>query len=467
MRIVVVGGGPGGYQAAFEAARLGAEVVLVEKDASELGGTCLNRGCVPTKTILKSAHIVRDTRRAAEFGLDSGVASVRVDALRERKETVVAGLRSQIAESAKRLKVETVWGEGRLVSPDTIVVASSDGSETMLKADAIILATGSKVFRLPGIDHDLPGVWTSDEALDLTDIPGEILLIGGGAIGLEFACAYATFGSKVTVVELMSTVLPGNDKRVTRAAQKALEDMGVEFRLGQKVESVEQDGMRMRSTLDPGEVIESDIVFSAVGRVPESEGLGLQDLGMDMDRAAVKVDEHFRTSVEDVYAIGDLIGGVMLAHVAEEEGVVAARNAVAGLSTVVTDTARLETVDYASIPACVYTFPEIAVVGSTRDAAKERGEDVVQAVAKFAANAKALGEGESEGFVQLVAEKGTGRIVGSQIVGPRAVEIIHEVAVAIRHGIGARELAETVHAHPTVSEVIRAAATDAASKAGV
>jgi dihydrolipoamide dehydrogenase len=464
MRIVVLGGGPGGNAAAFEAARLGAEVVMIERE--RLGGTCLNWGCIPTKTILRSAHIVADTRRAVEFGLETPVARVDVDRLRERKEGVVDELVGQVESTAKRLKVRVVYGEGRLVSPSEVevVLADGSGSET-IAGDAVILATGSVPFRLPGIDHELPGVWTSDEAVSLGSIPDEILIIGGGVIGLEFACAYAAFGSTVTVVELMEQILPGNDRRVVKGTQASLEEMGVRFFLGDAVESVEQHGERVRAILRTGEVLEADVVMSAPGRIPNSAGFGYPEAGLEMDRAAVRVDEHFRTNVPGVYAIGDLIGGMMLAHVAEEEGTVAARNALAELHTVGA-APQLESVRYDCIPACVYTFPEVAVVGSTRDSAKERGIEAVQAVAKFAANGKALGEGEGEGFVQLAAEKGTGRIVGCQIVGPHAVEIIHEVAVAMRHDIDVRHLAETVHAHPTVSEVVKFAALDAAAKCG-
>jgi len=462
MRIAVLGGGPGGHAAAFEAARLGARVTLVERD--RLGGTCLNRGCIPTKTILRSAHIVKDTADAAEFGLDAVRATVDIARLRARKEGVVDELVGQVESTARRLKVEVVAGDGRLSSPSTIEVALADGGAQTVEADAIILATGSVVFKLPCIDHDLEGVWTSDDAVALSEIPRDIVIIGGGVIGLEFACAYAAFGAKVRVVEAMPQVLPGNDKRVVKLAQAKLEEMGVEFTLANGIAGVERLGSgRMRSTLASGATFESDIVMSAVGRAPNSAGLGFEEAGLEFDRRALKVDEHFRTNVAGVYAVGDLIGGMMLAHVAEEEGVVAARNAVAELRSVGAE-ARLESVRYDSIPACVYTFPEVAVVGSSRDSAKERGVDAVQAVAKFAANGKALGEGEGDGFVQLVAEKGSGAIVGCQIVGPHAVEIIHEVALAMARGLTVADIAHTVHAHPTVSEVIKMAAADAASK---
>ncbi|NTW28303.1 MAG: dihydrolipoyl dehydrogenase [Coriobacteriia bacterium] len=461
MRIAVLGGGPGGYAAAFEAARLGAEVTLIER--SRLGGTCLNWGCVPTKTILRSAHIVKDTAEAEEFGLVAQRATVDIDRLRVRKEGVVDDLVGQIEATAKRLKVRVVYGTGRLVAdaPHTIEVELTGGGAETISADAVILATGSEVFKLPNIDHDLEGVWTSDEAVALSEIPGDIVIIGGGVIGLEFACAYAAFGSKVTVVELMDQVLPGNDKRVVKLAQSRLEAMGVEFHLGDAVESVKRADGRMLSTLRSGAVLESDIVMSAVGRVPNSAGFGFAEAGVEFDRRAIKVDEFFSTNVANVYAIGDLIGGMMLAHVAEEEGVLAARNAIAQLAG---EGAALSSMCYDCVPACVYTFPEVAVVGATRDAAKADGIDAIQAVAKFAANGKALGEGEGDGFVQLVAEKGTGRILGCQIVGPHAVEIIHEVALAMAHGITVGGIAHTVHAHPTVSEVIKMAAADAASK---
>ncbi|MBU4555587.1 MAG: dihydrolipoyl dehydrogenase [Actinobacteria bacterium] len=458
MRITVLGGGPGGYSAAFEASRLGAEVTLVERE--RLGGTCLNWGCIPTKTILRSAHIVADTRNAEEFGLLAQVASVDVDRLRARKESVVDELVGQIESSAKRLKVRIVYGEGSLDGPDACIVKPAQGEQERIEHDALILATGSVVFKLPNIDHDMEGVWTSDDAVALSELPKDITIIGGGVIGLEFACAYAAFGSKVTVVELMDQVLPGNDRRVVKLTQTKLEEMGVEFHLGDAVESVERVGTRMRATLRSGGALESDIVMSAVGRVPNSAGFGFEQAGIEFDRRAVAVDEFYRTNVENIWAIGDLVGGMMLAHVAEEEGVAAARNCIASLGGV----AQHETIDLDCIPACVYTFPEVAVVGRSRDSAKERGVDAVQAVAKFAANGKALGEGEGDGFVQLVAEKGTGRIVGAQIVGPHAVEIIHEVAVCMRHGITVGQLAHTVHAHPTVSEVIKFAAADAAGK---
>jgi dihydrolipoamide dehydrogenase len=460
MRIAVLGGGPGGYSAAFEAARRGADVVLVERE--RLGGTCLNWGCIPTKAILRSAHIVSDTRHAATYGLKAQVAEVDCDALRIRKEGIVDELVGQVEGQAKRLKVDVILGDGRLTAPTVIEVATHGGTKQTVEADAVILATGSVPFLLPNIDHSLERVWTSDDATALSEIPGEIVIIGGGVIGLEFADAYANFGSAVHVVELTPTVLPGNDKRVQREVQKALEALGVQFYLGVAVASVSQDGDRVTATLTDGRAIEADVVLSAPGRRPNGLGFGFEEAGIEMDRAAVKVDEFYRTSQPGVYAIGDLIGGMMLAHVAEAEGEAAARNAVAGLA----GEAPSRSVDLKCVPAAVYTEPGIGVVGSTRDSAKEAGLDVVQVVMKFAGNGKALAEGHAEGFVQIVAENNTGRIVGAQIVGPGAAELIQEISIAMTTGATVAQVGHSVFGHPTVSEVIKFACIEAANKTG-
>jgi dihydrolipoamide dehydrogenase len=459
MRIAVLGGGPGGYSAAFEAAKLGAEVTLIEK--ARLGGTCLNWGCIPTKTILRSAHIVADTRHLATFGLTGAIAGVDVDVLRARKEGVVDELVGQLDVQARRLKVTVVHGDGRMTGAKQLTV-STDGGEVVVEADAIILATGSVPFLLPSIDHSLPGVWTSDEATSLSAIPQRVVIIGGGVIGLEFADAYVNFGSSVDVVELTPTVMPGNDKRVQREAQRALEALGVRFHLGTAAEKVEQLGAEVVTTLNNGEVLTSDVVLSAPGRKPFSEGLGFPESGIEMDRAAVKVDEFYRTNLIGVYAIGDLIGGMMLAHVAEAEGEAAACNAVAELR----GESPTRSIDLSLVPAAVYTEPGIGVVGSTRDGAKERGLDAVQVVMKFAGNGKALAEGHAEGFVQLVAEMGTGRILGAQIVGPHAAEIVQEVSIPMAAKMTVAELGHAVFGHPTVSEVIMFAAREAAEKTG-
>ena len=469
--IVVIGGGPGGYSAAFEAAAHGARVTLVER--ARLGGTCLNWGCIPTKAMLRTAHIVRDVAHAQSFGLQAmAPAAVDVAALRARKQSVVDELVGQVEQSAKRFKVEVLYGEGRVTAPGTVevVLASTDdaaGEVVTLQADATIIATGSVPMALPFIDHSLDRVWTSDDAVSIHEIPAEIIIMGGGVIGVEFATAYAAFGSKVTVVELAPTLIPGNDKRVTRTLAAALQEQGVELRLGASVTAVEQsaDGARVTATLEGGEVLEADVLLSAVGRMPNTRGFGFEEAGIEYDRAAIVVDEYYRTAVPHVYAIGDAIGGMMLAHAAEAEGEAAALNALSELGG--TDASHAVSRDL--IPACIYTFPEVAVVGRTADGLKRDGITSVSAIAKFTGNGKALGEGEVDGFVQLVAEAGSGKILGCQMVGPHVVELIHEVSLAMATGVTVAELGGTsgiVWAHPTVSEVVKVAARMAADKAG-
>lgn len=457
MKIVVVGGGPGGYSAAFEAARLGAEVTLVEADT--LGGTCLNRGCIPTKTLLKTAHLVSDIARAEEFAVVSPPATVDVPALRERVASVVSTLVGQVEGEAARLKVEVVNGFGRLTAPDTVVVATADG-DVELTGDAVLLALGSEVVDLPFVDRSIPGVWTSDEACAVVDIPESAIVLGGGVIGIEFAGAWAAMGTKVTVVELASQIAGNVDKRAARTLSSALAGKGVTIRTGVSVESIRAGGEGVIATLADGEEITAQVLLSAVGRRPATAGCGLEDVGVALERGAVVVDAAYRTNVPGVWAIGDAIGGMMLAHVAEDEGVAAARNIVATLEGRAAD----ETVRYDCVPACIYTEPEIAVVGATRDSAKERGIDAAAAIVKFTGNGKAIAEGADDGFVQIVGDKASGAIIGATIVGPHAVELIHEVAFAIRGGVAARDLADATFAHPTVSEAVKAAAAALAAQ---
>lgn len=457
--IVVLGGGPGGYGAAFEAAKLGAQVTLIER--KRLGGTCLNVGCIPTKTMLRTAAIAKDVREAELFGLRAMDAPlVDVDALRTRKQTVVDELVSQIESTVKRLSVEVISGVGRLTSSTSVNIETSEGMRS-IEADAIIIATGSKVFKLPSIDHELDCVWTSDEAIALNSIPASMLIIGGGIIGSEFACAYAAFGTRVTVVELADTIIPGNDKRVTRTLATALAEQGIDIRTKTSVETVEQTPSGVgRAILSNGEVIEAEIILSAVGRIPNTEGFGFEEAGLEFDRRAIKTDKFFRTNLDKVYAVGDAIGGMMLAHVAEREGIAAAKNLMADFAGDV----PFATVDPKKVAACVYTFPEVGVVGYSAESAKAAQIPTVSGVFKFTGNGKALSIGESVGSVEIIAEKETGRIIGGQIVGPHAVELITEISNAVASGHSAAELAAPVYAHPTCSEAVMVAAELCAAK---
>ncbi|MCL2882666.1 MAG: dihydrolipoyl dehydrogenase [Coriobacteriia bacterium] len=463
-KISVIGGGPGGYAAAFEAAAHGAEVTLFEQ--RRLGGTCLNVGCIPTKTILRSAHALRDLAHAGDFALtglpDAAIVRVDLDALRERKESVVDELVGQLEQEAKRLRVTVVEGQARLVSPNTVAVTDDKGSGTLsshiYESDAVIIATGSEPTVLPALSA--PFVWTSDDALALTEIPYEIIIVGGGVIGVEFACAYAAFGSTVHIVELMPALLPGFDARVVRMLAAALQQQGVQLHLGTSVEAARQEGSRVVAALSDGSELAADVLMTAVGRAPRTAGFGFEELGLDYDRRALKVDEHLQTNVPGIYAVGDAIGGMMLAHTAEAEGRAAARNALAQLA----GKAPTATINYRAIPACVYTFPEVAAVGLHSAAAKEAGYTPVSGLVKYAGNGKALAEGASEGYVELIADKQTGEILGCQILGAHAVELIAIAAEAITQQMTVADFQRTVFAHPTVSELLHGAAELAATK---
>ncbi|MCL2654979.1 MAG: dihydrolipoyl dehydrogenase [Coriobacteriia bacterium] len=486
-KISVIGGGPGGYAAAFEAAAAGAEVTLFE--SARLGGTCLNAGCIPAKTVLRSAHALREVARGADFALTGlpDAACVRVDpgALRGRKEGVVDELVDQLEATAKRLKVTVVQGQARLVAPTTVAVAAAaeTASNTpsaplaTYDSDAVIIATGSEPVVLPALSQ--PFVWTSDDALALREIPREIIIVGGGVIGVEFACAYAAFGSTVHIVELAPTLLPGFDARVVRMLTASLQQQGVQLHLGTSVETARQQERddkntpgvilsgvgpaarsRVIAVLSDGTELAADVLMSAVGRAPRTAGLGADALGLARDRRALKVDEHLQTNVPGVFAVGDAIGGMMLAHAAEAEGRAAARNALAQLA----GRTPTQTVNYRAIPACVYTFPEVAAVGLHSAAAKEAGYAPVSGLVKYAGNGKALAEGESEGYVELIADRATGELLGCQIVGAHAVELIAIAAEALAAQMTVADFRRTVFAHPTVSELLHAAAEAAAAK---
>ncbi|MDR1413065.1 MAG: dihydrolipoyl dehydrogenase [Actinomycetes bacterium] len=467
-KIIVLGGGPGGCAAAFAAARGGAKVTLVER--ARLGGTCLNVGCIPTKTILRSAHSVHELKRAARFGVgssDDGVSegahaaltsekrrpSLDVQVLRRRKEAIVDELVGQVEDSTRRLNIEVREGSGRLTAPHELTVRGGDGNEAVLDFDALIIATGSVPFVLPTLNE--PFVWTSDDAVSLREIPESIIIIGGGVIGVEFACAYAAFGVQVSVVELAPTLLPGFDRRVVTTLAQSLREQGIDLYLGDSVQAVAMDADgKATATLSSGAELHAAVIMSAVGRVPHTADFGFDELGLEFDRRALAVDEYFRTSLPGIYAVGDAIGGVMLAHAAEAEGEAAAENALAELE----GAAPTATVDVNLIPGCVYTLPEVAVVGLSPAAAQAAGIKAVSGVAKYAGNGKALAEGEGEGFVQLVADKSSGALLGAQIVGAKAVELIALLSQALAEGAGVDVLAQRVYAHPTLSELVKSAA---------
>ena len=466
-KLIILGGGPGGYTAAFEAAKqakaagLDLKITIIER--ARLGGTCLNVGCIPTKTILRTAHALADFARATDFavtGLDPSVAKLDLDALRSRKEAVVGELLAQIEASAKRLGIEVIQGTGKLLSrsPQIELSITHEGEESIQSCDALIIATGSVPTVLPALDASF--VWTSDDAIALREIPESIIIVGGGVIGVEFAHAYACFGSQVTVVELAKSLLPWFDKRVGKTLARELKSQGIELHLGTSVEAVKQaaDGAAV-AQLACGTELSAQTIMTAVGRVPHTADLGFEEAGIAFEGRALAVDENYQTSVPSIYAIGDVIGGFMLAHEAEHEGILAARNAVGQLSGQTPPTQdEAHALNPHLIPGCIYTNPEIAVIGMSIDEAKQQGRAAVSGIAKYSANGKALAEGESEGFVQIVAEASTGEVLGAQIVGAKAVELIAVLTPFMAQRATVFDIADTVFAHPSLSEVIKLAA---------
>ncbi len=444
-RVVVLGGGPAGDVAALRAAQLGADVTMIER--AELGGTCLNWGCIPTKALLATADLLRRVRRADEFGLVVPEVSFDFPKMMSRKQDVVLKMRSGVEGAAKRKGVTVVRGEGR-VDGDAVVV---DGERYVY--DHLVVCVGTEPSGLPGYDMDHPAVLTSNDILVLESVPESLIVVGGGVIGCEFASLFAALDTKITVIEILPRLLAGIDNRTASQFQKLLEKEGVTVHLGRQatVSEYRDDGVTV--TLDDGTEISAEKLLVSVGRRSQAAGIGLEELGVEItDRGIVVVDEYLRTANPKIWAVGDCIGGLQLAHLASAEGGRAVENALTG---------HLIPMDRTVVPSCIYTHPEIATVGLNADAAKEAGFDVKLGQARFVGSGKALGEGEPDGYAQLVTDANTGLLLGATIMGVHAVEMIHEIGVAISDGLTVTELGEIIHAHPTVSEMVMDAAQQA------
>lgn len=435
--VAIIGGGPGGYTAAIRTAQLGGEVVLVEKD--ELGGVCATRGCIPTKTLLKSALLLDRIKNAEQFGIQT-THSVDFKSMVNRKDAVVKRVVKGTEYLMRKNGVEVTRGEGKIAGANEVEV---DGRT--LKARSIIIATGSSpvVLPIPGGDSAM----TSDEALRLNAIPESIAIIGGGAIGCEFACLYSMLGAEVTVVERMTQILPSFDAELAIRLERIFRGRGIGVVTNAKVA-----GIKGGRVMVGDETIEAEAVLASVGRIANTADLGLEDAGIALDRSNIRVDARMETSVSGVYAVGDVIGGNLLAQVASAEGAVAAENAMGGHSVM----------DYRVVPICVFTDPEIAQVGITEQAAARNG--VKTGRFPFIANGMALATGEKEGFVKVFSST-RGNILGVQIIGPHATELIHEGALAIQLNATIDELSELIHAHPTFSEALKEASLDVWGKA--
>ena len=445
--VVLIGSGPGGYVAAIHAARQGARVAIVEQKATEWGGTCLNWGCIPTKTLVQSAEVLRTVRRAAEFGVNVGESEIDWTAMQARKDRVVASMRQGVQGLLKSNGVEMVTGRGRLVGPGRVAVDGSD-----LAGRNLILAPGSVVARPPFKGADL-GL-TSDEILSVATVPESLVVIGGGVVGMEFAGIFSLLGTRVTVIEMLDQLLTPLDPEVAQRFQQLMSKRGVSFHLSARVESLEKGAGGFRVKFE-GQEVEAEQVLVATGRRPNTDEMGLEEAGLALDRSAIKVDAHLRTNLEGVYAIGDATMISMLAHTASYQGEVAVHNAL-GEHPV--------SADYTAIPACIYTEPEIAYVGLSEAQARAQGEQPKVGSFPFAALGRAMVLGETEGLVKVVADR-EGYVVGVTIMGPRATDLIAEAVLAVHQGVTAAELTHAVHAHPTLPEALAEAALDVDGRA--
>ncbi len=443
--LTVVGGGPGGYVAAIRAAQLGLKVALIER--REFGGVCLNEGCIPTKALLASAELLENLGRAGEYGIEVRDFRADLPAIFARKDAIVARLRGGVEELLKKRAVTVVRGEGTLLGPGIVRVREADG-ERLLESSRVILATGSTPVVPSAFGYDGKRVITSAEALAMVDLPESLIVIGTGAIGCEFAGFYAAMGVEVTLLEMLPEILPGEDASAVRLLKRALKKRGVDIRTGTRVESLTPGDTRVRAELSEGDSLEAVVVLLAMGRKPAVEDEWLIESGIEIRNGAVAVNDHMETSLEGVYAIGDLIGGWLLAHVASREGIVAA-SCAAGHDL---------SMDYRAVPRCTFTHPEIASVGITEVEAAERGLEVDVGRFPFSASGKAVAGGETAGFVKVMAESGSGRVVGGVVAGANASVLVHEIGIAIANDLSAEKIAAVIHAHPTLSESVMEAA---------
>lgn len=446
--IAIVGAGPGGYVAALRAAQLGAKVVVVEKD--RVGGVCLNWGCIPTKTLLRTAEVLTLARAAADYGVV--VADARLDwaAAQKRKDGVVRRLTGGVKLLLERAGVRLLAGTARFVSSSALEVAGEGGVERVEARDYVI-ATGSRPASLPIPGLEGPGVLTSDGALSLESLPASLLIIGAGPIGVEFATLFQACGVQITLVEVLPRVLPTLEVDLGAEVERALKKARVRVHTASKVSKVEPRASRYLVTIQSSSqeiAVEVDRVLLAVGRRANVEELGLAVLGVEMEKAGIRVDGHMRTNTPHIYAVGDVTGGILLAHVAMHEGIIAVENALG----------RERVMNYNAVPSCVFTWPEVATVGLTEEAARQQGYDVLVGKFPFRANGKALAQGEHDGLVKVVAESKYGQVLGVHIAGPHASDLIQEGTLALTLESTLDELEATIHPHPTLSEALAEAA---------
>ncbi|GAA0092320.1 dihydrolipoyl dehydrogenase [Paraclostridium bifermentans] len=449
MKVAVIGGGPGGYVAAIKAAMLGAEVTVIEK--RKVGGTCLNVGCIPTKALLASSSLISSIKEAKDFGIHiNGEVEANFEDIMNRKNKVVSQLISGIEFLFEKRGIKLVNGFGKLVDTNKIEVNKEDGSKELVEADKIILANGSQPVILPMFPYDGDKIITSDEALNLKDVPKSLLIVGGGVIGCEFGQFFRALGTEVTIVEMFDQLLPLEDKDVAKQLQRQFKKDKIKVMTGVKIEKCEIVDNEVVATLSNGKEVKAEKALLSIGRKPYLDNSGIEDIGIQLERGKVIVNENLETNVKGIYAIGDIINTPFLAHVASKEGLVAAQNAVCGNS---------KTVNYAAVPRCVYTEPEVAGVGKTEKELQENGIEYNTGQFDFRALGKAQAIGHFQGFIKILADKND-KIIGASIVGPHATDLLTELSLAVHLGLTVEEVGDVIHAHPTLSEGIMEALHD-------
>jgi dihydrolipoamide dehydrogenase len=451
--LIVIGTGPGGYVCAIRAAQLGLKVAVVEK-RSTFGGTCLNIGCIPSKALLYASERFDEVSHDfPALGISVGAPKLDLKAMMKHKTDTVAANVNGVQFLFKKNKVETFMGLGTILGAGKVEVTAADGSKQTLETKAICIATGSDVAKLPGVEIDEKTIVSSEGALELESVPKKLLIVGGGVIGLELGSVWKRLGAEVEVVEFLDRILPGMDEETAKQFQRILEKQGVKFHLGQKVAGVEKLKKGAKVTIEPAQggdkaTLEADVVLVAIGRRPHTEGLGLEAAGVELDRGRVTIDAHFATNVPGIYAIGDVVRGPMLAHKAEDEGVALAE-ILAG---------QHGHVNYGAIPGVVYTMPEVAAVGQTEEELK--AANIAYKVGKFpfTANGRARAMRHTEGFVKVLADAETDRVLGVHIIGMGAGDLIAEATLLMEFGGSSEDMARTCHAHPTLAEAVKEAA---------
>lgn len=465
--IIVIGSGPGGYVCAIRAAQLGLRVACIDKRGTH-GGTCLNVGCIPSKALLHASEIYSQAAHANAMGIQFGTPKIDMPALMKYKQKTIAGNVQGIDFLFKKNKIEALHGAGEIIAPDRVKVALLDGGERVLQTKYIVIATGSDVAPLAGVEIDEQRIVSSTGALDFGSVPKSLLIVGGGVIGLELGSVWARLGTEVTVVEFLDHIIAGADAEIAKQFQTILTKQGLRFLLGRKVTNIETLKASAKVTIAPAqnqnetgqkgenETLSAERVLVAIGRRPYTQGLGLENVGVQLDaQGRVETDKHFKTNIENIYAIGDVIAGPMLAHKAEDEGIAVAEILVG----------QAGHVNYDVIPNVIYTAPEVAWVGKTEEELKSANIAYKVGTFPFMANGRAKVNGTVEGFVKTLADANTDRILGVHILGPEAGNMIGEAAVAMEFGASADDIARTCHAHPTLSEAIKESALAVAARA--